>query len=197
MAFFDDALDTVALMSPVGLAVGITKAVQGDQPADMKAMNDFFVRQEPRTKKADELKTGWNVWYNDLSWYEKTMDKNIMYQARNKVAEFERANTTSQAELDKIIEMQKRGAQLEMEIAASKGQAIPLDTKGNFAVPKARDPLANPKDLKIKWILLGASSTIATALGAYASPIGKIPLGLASLLSFLGTSTYVAFNVED
>ena len=192
MTVWNEALDAVSLLSPVGLAVGVTKLAQDNQPADMKAINDFFIRQTPKTEKADRLKTEWNAWYHDLSWYDRTTDKNTLYQARNRVAEYERANTTSQKELDDLLEMQKRGAQLEMEIAAARGKSIPIDTSGNFIVPRTAD-----KDLKLRWVLLGASTTIATALGAYVSPVAKIPLGLASMLSFLGTSTYVAFNVED
>ncbi len=40
---------------------------------NMRVYNEFFQNSKPRTANALQLQRGWNLWYNTLGWYEKTI----------------------------------------------------------------------------------------------------------------------------
>ena len=190
MADFQDVVE-VAQFTPIGLA---TKLAQGDQPADMSAMNEFMVRTEAQTPEAEKLKTEWNAWFNDLSWYERTLDNNILMQARNRLADYELANAKTEAEKESVKRIQKQSAQLELERAAMQGKPLPINvTTGKFLTDEK-----TVKDLKLKWLFLGGTGALTTGLASYAVPgPTRTPLAIATALIIAATGTYVAFTIED
>jgi len=185
-------LKDIGFLNPV--TAGVILATE-DQSKDMEAMNKYMVHTSPVNSKASALKTEWNAWFNDLGWYNTNLDKASWMVARNKIGEFNLANTNSSAERDMIAKIQQQGAQLELERLAETGKKAPIDvSSGKFILPKN---VESPSKLKFRWVLLGATASVASGLAAYVSPIGKIPLGMTSLLAFLGTGTYTAFKIED
>ena len=191
MASVESIAKELSWLTPIGAAVNLAS---GDQPADMKAMNDYMVRSPAKTSEGARLKTEWNAWFHDLSWYEKNIDRDTWMQARNRLSEFNLANAKTSAEREKIERIQQQGSQLELERLAAQGKSAPIDVStGKFLVEKRGDK----ESLKLKWVLLGSTATVLSGLGAYVSPVAKVPLTLATMLGILGTGTYIAFKIED
>jgi len=184
----EELAKSISWLSPIGAASSIAA---GDQPEDMKAMNKYIASRVTKTDSAVRLKTEWNAWFHNLSWYELNFDREAWMQARNRVGEFNLANATSSAERDGIERIQRQGSQLELERLAATGKSAPIDTEtGKFV-------LAEPKQkMKLKLVVLGGTLTSLAALGTYVSPIYKVPLALATMVGLLGTGTYVAFKVD-
>lgn len=177
-------------LTPIGMAFDLAAS---DQIADMKAMNKFMVEQPAKTSQGAKLKTNWNVWYNDLSWYEISLDREIWMQARNRIADFKLANAATTAEKEAVERIAKQSAALEMESLAAQGKPAPINVEtGKFIT---EDPRAD-EELKLKWVLLGATFTLVSGFAAYVSPVKKVPLAGMTMLGILGTGTYVAFKVD-
>jgi|WetSurMetagenome_2_1015567.scaffolds.fasta_scaffold74584_4 hypothetical protein len=119
MSLGDSILDVVGDIydvTPAGFVMNkVTGAVLGptvlsasDQAADIDAIHDFFVREQPVNAKAERIKDDWMRWAGGLSWYEKHVDTNIGAEAFNRRNEFMRANVQSKEELDKTNEFLKK-----------------------------------------------------------------------------------------
>lgn len=188
MASVKSVAKDLSWLTPIGAAVNIAS---GDQPEDMKAMNDYMVRTEAKTSAGQRLKTEWNVWFHNLSWYEKNIDRESWMSARNRLSEFNLANASSSSEREAIERIQKQGSQLELDRLAKQGKSAPIDvTTGKFLVSEADEKV------KLKWVLLGATGTVLSGFAAYTSPVAKVPLAALTMLGILGTGTYVAFKVD-
>lgn len=180
-------------LTPIG---AVTNIATGSQPEDMAKLNEYMVKTPAKTTNGQSLKTAWNAWFNDLSWFERNIDKSSWMTARNKVSEFNLANATSADERKMIELIQKQAGEVELEQLAKMGKSAPINIETGKFEPPDKLKHSGPR---LKWMLLGGTTTVVAALGAYLVPVTKVrvPLGLTALVSFLGTSTYIAFTIED
>jgi hypothetical protein len=184
------------LILPGLAAVGAAEYFSNEQPADMGALNHYMTGQRPKTSQAQSLKDAWVSWYANLSWYEQNVEEDIVHQARNRVAQYDRANTTSDAELANVKRVQSQSAGLEQERRAAEGEDIPLRSDGLIETDADRQERGT--GIRWRYVWLGGAATTIFGLGAYVIPSfsAKIPLGGAAIASFLGTGTYVAFKID-
>lgn len=71
------------------------------QSEDMDAINRYMRSQPLKTDEAAEIHDDWIVWFDNLSWWSRTMDGESYDQARNRRNAFNRANAVTKA--DKAI----------------------------------------------------------------------------------------------
>jgi hypothetical protein len=129
---FQDVIDTVGWLSPAGMAV---KVAQGGQPENMEALNKYMLSTPIKTAKARKLQDDWGSWFHNLSWYETTMENDILLEALNKKREFDLANTENSMERKKVEEVYKDGARVVKEIAATTGETTAIQSDGSYNVP--------------------------------------------------------------
>ena len=179
----------------VPFLAGKSIAEDTDIANDMRAMNSFMANQTPQTSKAEQLKTQWNIWFSDLSWYERNLDEESWKEARNRIADYKLANARNAAERETAERLQKQALDIENQMAAEKGKSLPVDTTtGRFTI--AEKDTSTP--IKFKWVVLGSTVAVGSALGAYVAPTVKLktPLALTSLAALLTVGTYTAFKID-
>ena len=142
---------------------------------NMLAVNDYFMRTDAATGEAERLKNDWVRWYDDLDYidYYVTCADPICEHwdiARVKKWNFDKANATSQEELDWVNEVHDTG----MSSEEMMGQADRRRSDGGYGdtplkAAKAKSPLQlwleeNIDDVPTGFLLGGA---VLLGAGAY------------------------------
>ena len=59
------------------------------QAEDLDAIDKYISKTGTTSSKAFDLQTAWNTWFDNLGWYEKQTDADIMAEARRRKADFD------------------------------------------------------------------------------------------------------------
>lgn len=153
-----------------GAVLGPTVLNASDQAADIDAIHNFFVREEPVNFKAQGIKDDWMKWAASLSWYQKHVDETVGAEAFNRRNDYMRANTTTAEEKAAVDAFVKKVPAFN-----------PVTGKPNF-VNSAGDRVAPPKPL------IPTSYKVAAGVGAgiaavivILTQIGKLQTKLLTL----------------
>lgn len=139
------------------------------QSEDLDAINRYISNSQPATSKAVELRDDWIRWFNDLSWYSKSLSQDTYDEARNRRNEFSIANATNSAEKAKAKEVAKKGFTTEQ----AQGEASRILSDGSF--PHTPEPLIPT------WAKVVAGATLVAAILVTAS---KVPDAIATTIAF-------------
>ncbi len=80
---------------------------------DTEAINKYIVETPTKTEQARALRDEWIVWYDDLSFWEKNLDDDILDEARNRRNDFNEANATTFAEHAQVRDVIEHGMSTE------------------------------------------------------------------------------------
>ncbi len=125
--------------------------VLGDRSEDMEAIDWYFYETEAKTAAARNLKDDWIVWYDGLSWYDKSYDEDVYDEARERRDAFNKANATSAAELEQVEFVQEHG----MTTEEMEGGTSRKTSEGTYG---AKEPLLSTKTkIIIGVVVLGGA----------------------------------------
>jgi hypothetical protein len=125
---------------------GLTEPEYSEFRANMLAVNDYFMRTEAVTSEAKHLKNDWVRWYDDLDYYDYYVTCSWLPckhwdVARVKKKNFEKANATSQEELEWIENVHETG----MSSEEMMGQADRRRSDGGYGDTPLKDAKAKSR----------------------------------------------------
>lgn len=157
---------------------------------DMEAINRFMSDTVAVTPEAVKLKDDWIKWWDQLGWWEKSIETGPFDEARNRRNAFIRANVTSAADREAVERVIKTGVTTEemspddwwtLNPGDSGGQTKRADSEGNLPTPP-------PPPLIPTWAKTGS---IVAVLAGVALGVAKIvskfnPVSIAASLARKG-----------
>lgn len=149
----------------IGWELGFKESEVGVQSDDLDAINAFFMSTEAVTPQAVTIKDAWVTWFNQLSWWERTVDGNTYDMARNRRNEFNLANAVTIAEKAQVENVIKTGMSTEQM------QGVPDRRLSSGMMPEYLQLLSTPAKL-----VIGAVAAVAVVAAAYATPKAAVEL---------------------
>lgn len=149
---------------------------------DMEAINRFMSDTVAVTPEGVKLKDAWIKWWDNLGWWEKSIETGPFDEARNRRNAFIRANAATAAEKEAVERVIRTGVTTEemspddfwrLDPGNSGGQTKRTDSEGNLPEPP-------PAPLVPTWVKTGG---IVALLAGVALGVSKIvarlnPVGL-------------------
>jgi hypothetical protein len=143
------------------------------QSEDMDAINRYMMRMDLMTGQAAQHRDAWVVWYDNLSWWERTQDGAIYDEARNRRNEFNLANAVTPEEKAGVLHVMQTGMTTE-EMAGGTRRTL---SSGMYSLPETT--IEGKTDLltfrgKVALALLGVASASLYAGKVYLSKHYKL-----------------------
>ncbi len=113
------------------------------QAEDMDAINSFFINAKAVTPEATMVKGAWSPWFSSLGMYDKYWNSDVYNEARSRRNQFNLANTKTEAEKAKVVEVMTTGMTTEEMVGKPKPKIDPkTGTVGATAIKKMEKSLA-------------------------------------------------------
>lgn len=102
------------------------------QSEDMAAIREYFVRANPQTEKAGKIKHGFIGWYDQLSWWDRSMSEDAYTEAKTRRNAYNLANAKTAEESEQVKFVIATG----MTTKEMQGKVIPVTSAEKKRIQK-------------------------------------------------------------
>lgn len=161
----------------------------------MRSYNDFFQSVKPRNVNTLQLQRGWQLWYNTLGWYEKTVGSpNTLRDAKSRMVAFHTMNGDSSFGEDTPRDTIRLGSTGPSVSAWQKYLGLAQTGVFDSVLQQATRVYQNTKGLKADgivgpatWGTVPVQASATSVLSTYKSRLIQAgPIGMASVALLAG-----------